>query len=76
MLHVKKVTYSGDLITKFLNNRSIRKSQMISLTFLACQHNGGLNNGPFDGGTFLDHSNTELVRYLDHHCIYVLYIED
>ena len=30
----------------------------------------GLNNGPFYNWTNLDHLKTELVRYLDPHCIY------
>ena len=29
----------------------------------------GLNNEPFEERTVLDHSNTELVRYSDPHCI-------
>ena len=31
-----------------------------------------MNNEPFDERTVLDHLNTELVRYLDPHCILVI----
>ena len=31
-----------------------------------------LNNEPFDEQTNLEHSNTEIVRYSDPHCIHIL----
>ena len=34
--------------------------------------NGGLNKEPFDERTVFNHSNTELVRYSDPHCIQVM----
>ena len=35
---------------------------------LVCYSGHGLNNGPFDEQTVLNHLNTGLVRYSDPHC--------